>query len=100
MVSLALTGCGGDTVIGTAPSNNQPPFVPSIPNLTVAPGQDFTFEISAEDDQVLTYALEGNPEWITIDASTGVVSVDADASVVGDYTFMVVFRMGNYSLAS
>ncbi|BCN24301.1 SslE/AcfD family lipoprotein zinc metalloprotease [Vibrio alfacsensis] len=94
MVSLALTGCGGDTVIGTAPSNNQPPFVPSIPNLTVAPGQDFTFEISAEDDQVLTYALEGNPEWITIDASTGVVSVDADASVVGDYTFMVVVSDG------
>lgn len=90
MIATALAGCNSEHVHET----NQSPVISDIPNLTVKEGQDFSYSVKAEDEQSLTFSLEGAPEWIVIESKTGIISVDSSKSETGDYVFTVIVSDG------
>lgn len=65
------------TVRITLKKPNQPPVITSVPVTTATTGQPYTYDVNAIDpdrSDELTYSLTSNPEGMTIDAATGLIS--------------------------
>lgn len=55
---------------------NEPPVISADVPTSVNEGEVYSFPVVATDPEgdALVYSISGNPEWLTIDAATGVVS--------------------------
>lgn len=98
LVAVALTGCGGDG--SSQNSSTENPSIGKIPALAVAldSGENtykYAVDIQNTGNETFSFDLESSPEWITVNAETGVVSVDLTNAIAGTYTFNVVATNSN-----
>jgi hypothetical protein len=68
---------------------NHAPTISGTPATIIVRGQTFSFTPTASDadGDTLTFSISGNPDWMTIDSSTGEVSGVAEA---GKYTGITI----------
>ncbi|MGF1689500.1 ImpA family metalloprotease [Photobacterium japonica] len=97
LITSVLTGCNGSSESSSV--SKETPVVHDIPTLSTEVGGfngTFTYRIEATDPNgdTLSFALEGNPEWITVESTTGVISVGLDQAIEGEYTFTVLISDG------
>lgn len=102
---MILAGCldsGADTV-ATDPAPPVPPVVPpvggnSAPTITGSPGSSvlmdepysFTPSASDVDNDQLTFAVSGEPDWLTINSGNGAVTGTPTLADVGPHSGIVV----------
>ncbi|EKU96916.1 RHS repeat-associated core domain protein [Leptolyngbya sp. PCC 7375] len=74
---------------------NRPPIITNAPRDQIGLGQDYLFQIEAEDpdNDPLTYRLIEHPDDMTIDPN-GLVKWPADKVQLGDYSFTVQVEDG------
>ncbi|GEM_PF-742544 len=65
-----------------------PPEFTSFPSTSVTSGEGGTYQVSVTGGGTITYSLAGAPTGVSIDASTGVITV-ADTVAAGNYPFTV-----------
>ncbi|MHC0046634.1 putative Ig domain-containing protein, partial [Vibrio campbellii] len=82
-VALAMTPVDPDLV-------NNIPEIASIPVIQLVTGRTGEYQVVATDKNgdALTYALEGQPSWVAMDA-TGLMSFAPQTEDEGKYTFNV-----------
>ena len=71
---------------------NDPPVISGEPATAVVEGELYTSPVSATDPEgdALVYTISGNPEWLTIDSATGVVSgtpIFSGSDLEAEYVF-------------
>jgi hypothetical protein len=94
LVSISFTtGCLGGLF-------NNKPIIESTPDTTAKVGIEYTYEIVAvdPDGDTLTYALLVNPEGMTINELTGVVSWTPTEAQVGEYQVTIEVNDGEVSV--
>ncbi len=76
--------------------NNLPPSIQVIPTLNVDTETTLTYRVKAADanDDTLTFSLARQPEWASIDAKSGALSVSPSIWDDGTYVFDVVVSDG------
>lgn len=99
MIAAILTGCGGGDGDSSHSQNVEKPVINDIPQISIALDSvsgKYVYKVEATDPNgdTLSFSTEGNPEWITIDAETGVITVDLNLAETGVYTFNVVTTDG------
>ncbi|GAB2198243.1 putative Ig domain-containing protein [Sessilibacter sp. MAH4] len=79
-----LTACGGGGGSGSGGENSAPVFSAPTP-VTALEDQAFSLALSATDadGDTLTYSATGLPEWLSINASTGLLSGTPERQDVG-----------------
>ena len=70
-----------------------PPTITSANNTTVASGTGGTFQVSATGDPTITYSLSGQPTGVSINSTTGLITI-ASTTAVGPYTFTITATNG------
>ncbi|GAH43810.1 unnamed protein product, partial [marine sediment metagenome] len=84
LVSFLLVGCFTVPVI-----ENKAPVIDSDPILTATVGVEYTYDVDATDDDVLTYSLTEKPIGMTINPATGLIKWIPYKTQVGDNTVEV-----------
>jgi hypothetical protein len=103
---LTLAGCldsGGDSSLV---SNNEPPAPPpppppvenraptisGVPNSSVIVDEQYSFAPSAmdADNDPLTFSVQGEPDWLTIESDTGILSGIPALADIGSYSGIVI----------
>jgi hypothetical protein len=70
-----------------------PPSITSANSINVAGGAGGTFTVTTTGHPARTYSLTGAPAGVTINASTGVITI-ASTTAVGEHTFTVTAKNG------
>ncbi|WDG10038.1 putative Ig domain-containing protein [Vibrio campbellii] len=93
-VALAMTPVDPDLV-------NNIPEIASIPVIQLVTGRTGEYQVVATDKNgdALTYALEGQPSWVAMDA-TGLMSFAPQTEDEGKYTFNVLVSDGSLTAKS
>ncbi|MDP3986609.1 MAG: putative Ig domain-containing protein [Nanoarchaeota archaeon] len=75
------------------PENNAP-RITSTPNRVVDENKEYSYNVRATDtdNDVLTYSLTRNPNWLSIDSSTGLITGTAP-QVNADLTYVIDVRV-------
>ncbi|MGZ9899180.1 Ig-like domain-containing protein [Shewanella gaetbuli] len=70
---------------------NSAPTIDAVIEMIVEVGQPFSHQVMASDvdNDTLTYALVGAPQWMTIDSATGEITGTMTTGDFGDYSFTV-----------
>jgi hypothetical protein len=97
-ITVTVTDAAGatDTVTFNVTVNNvnDPPEITSAtPTNSVAQGAAYSFTVTATDPDIgdtLAYSISGNPAWMSIDPSTGVISGTPGSEDVAETTGIVV----------
>ena len=93
-----LAGCDSDSYSSNDIFNDDL-IIHDIPNISLSLESDeksFTYYVIAESESghELSFSLENNPEWITINRETGVIHVDLVSATAGEHQFSVVVTDG------
>ncbi|UMM05286.1 putative Ig domain-containing protein [Vibrio campbellii] len=93
-VALAMTPVDPDLI-------NNIPEIASIPVVQLVTGKTGEYQVVATDKNgdALTYALEGQPSWVAMDA-TGLMSFSPQTEDEGKYTFNVLVSDGSLTAKS
>lgn len=99
---MTLVGCLGsgddNTIVSnnplpTPPPSNSAPTISGDPDSLVLVDEQYSFTPSASDvdpDDVLTFAVSGEPNWLTIDSGSGALTGTPTLADVGTYPGIVV----------
>lgn len=104
-VATGMAGCGaGGGMTQTAPTApattpNRIPTISGAATGTIAVGQAYTYSPTAADadGNALTFAVSGKPAWLTLNASTGVLTGTPGAGDVGSSTLRITVSDGSAS---
>lgn len=82
-------------LIDTVP-NNLPPSIQIIPSLSVDTDATLNYRIKADDpnDDALVFSLINNPDWVTIDSESGMLTASPSIWDDGTYHFDVLVSDG------
>jgi VCBS repeat-containing protein len=106
---LAIGYLGSDGVLGyyssayldVTPVNDAPTQIVDQGNVTIDEGQslslNFAGNFSDVDGDTLSYSATGLPSWLTINASTGVLSGTSGGTDAGTYAITVTASDGSFS---
>jgi Fibronectin type III domain len=87
MAALILTGCNDQvatTAAAPATTAVAPVTLGGTPPTSIATGQDYMFQPTVTSGTgVVTFAIQGQPQWATFDAKTGVLTGTPAAADVG-----------------
>jgi hypothetical protein len=97
-VIISLGGClsGGDSDSGVAPDpvepTNSAPTISGVPSSSVLMGEQYSFTPSASDadNDPLTFDVQGEPTWLTINSNDGALTGAPTLADVGTYSGIVV----------
>ena len=97
-VIISLGGCLGGEETGTdaAPDPIQPvnsaPIISGTPNSSVLMGEQYSFTPSASDadNDPLTFDVQGEPNWLSINSVSGALTGAPTLADVGSYSGIVV----------
>ena len=97
-VIISLGGClgGEDTGTDAAPNpvapSNSAPTISGTPNSSVLMGEPYSFTPSASDadDDPLTFDVQGEPNWLSINSVSGALTGAPTLADVGSYSGIVV----------
>ena len=99
---MTLAGCLGsgddnsivsNNPLPTPPPSNSAPTISGNPDSSVLVEEQYSFTPSASDvdpDDVLTFAVSGEPDWLTIDSGSGALTGTPTLEHVGTYPGIVV----------
>jgi len=89
--TFTVTASDGVTPNATQPFTltvTAPPSITSANNINVTGGTGGTFTVTSTGHPAIIYSLTDEPEGVTINASTGVITI-ASSTAVGEHTFTV-----------
>jgi hypothetical protein len=97
-VIVSLGGCLSKdsaeavAVPGPVDPTNSPPTISGVPNSSVLMGEQYSFAPSATDadNDPLTFDVQGEPTWLTINSSDGALTGTPTLADVGTYPGIVV----------
>ena len=106
-IALSLTGCLTDAdspswVDPEVVAVNQIPIITSNPEITVQPGVQYSYTLSASDaDSADTLSISASaiPSWLTFDAATGVLSGTPTTENIGDHEVTLLASDGKEELS-
>ena len=96
IVSLGACNSKEDTVTEAAPPpvppSNSAPTISGTPNSSVLMGEQFSFTPSASDadNDPLTFDVQGEPNWLSINSASGALTGVPTLADVGSYSGIVV----------
>ncbi len=98
LIATVLMGCS-DFNSASSKTMYDDFIVRDIPDISLSleSGEDtYTYYVIVESQEGhdLSFLLEGNPEWISIDQETGVIQVDLARATTGEHKFTVVVTNG------
>ena len=97
-VMVSLGGClsSDDSATAAAPNpvapSNSAPTISGTPSSSVLMGEQYSFTPSASDadNDPLTFDVQGEPDWLTINSGTGALTGTPTLADVGSYSGIVV----------
>ena len=94
----APTSSQGFTLIVQPPSSN-PPVITSANSTTVTSGAEITFKVTATGTAPISFALSGQPAGVSINGTTGVMTI-AGTTAVGSHKFNITATDGGNNKAT
>ena len=100
-IVASVTGASGSTdtaelllEVLEIPSDNNIPVITSTPITEINEGEDYSYQITATDadGDILTYSLTQNPDWISINSQTGLITGTAPL-LDSDYEYAITVKV-------
>lgn len=105
-IGILVTGCGGGSASNAIPSNASPPppsllSISATPSTSATVGQLYTLQPTVSNASgSVSYSASGLPSWLTINASSGLVSGTPTSSDLGTDPGIIVTASSGSQTAS